>query len=367
MNNNLDKHKVSFLSTRKEEKEFKALTAQARHADLPQALSAMGIKLKKDSTNGWRIPGRGGLTIWLNTKSNRWVWKHHGASNGASSGDSISLLTEMYGNSFKAAVERLLAHPSASFQPMADNGGDDDPQPDQIWQVNVTELVARCQQFLWESDGHEAIKYLRSRGLRDETIKKYCLGWMPSYFPMTREDWGLSAIKKEDGSNKLFIIPEGIVIPCKERDQYLRMKFRKIQENRFQSKYMNLEGSKNKAFAVNKYDGKPIIVVESELDGFFLEQEVGDLVTVIVLGSASEKPDDEMHEKLMAAPLILVSLDADVAGHKASKWWTTSYDHAIYWIAINGKDPGEAFGDNPSLMRKWVLAGVTTQNLKKCG
>jgi DNA primase len=98
------------------------------------------------------------------------------------------------------------------------------------------------------------------------------------------------------------------------------------------------------------------VVVESELDALLIAQEAGELAGVIALGTAGAKPDAETAAQLAAAAAILVALDFDEAGEKASAWWLAHYRQAVRWPPAAGKDPGEFF--RAVDVRAWVLAGL---------
>ncbi|MEJ2727450.1 MAG: hypothetical protein P8185_02880 [Deltaproteobacteria bacterium] len=98
------------------------------------------------------------------------------------------------------------------------------------------------------------------------------------------------------------------------------------------------------------------LVVESELDGILLNQEVGDLTRLVALGSAQIRPDMQTTECLKRTWKILVALDSDEAGAKeAFTWWLKQFPNAERWPVILGKDPSEAKLNGLNL-RDWVFA-----------
>jgi len=93
-------------------------------------------------------------------------------------------------------------------------------------------------------------------------------------------------------------------------------------------------------------------------------QEAGDLVSVLSLGSVTAKPDSETTRRLQNARLILISLDRDDAGAKASwDWWNKYFRNAKRWPSIKGKDPSEAF-QNGLDIRSWIIAGLPFRQLQ---
>ena len=99
------------------------------------------------------------------------------------------------------------------------------------------------------------------------------------------------------------------------------------------------------------------VIVESELDGLLIDQDAGDLTGVVSLGNAQSKPDQETDRVLRQSRLILIALDFDEAGAKASwKYWLSTYSNAFRWPVPIGKDPGEAFHKGLNI-RAWIQAG----------
>ena len=89
------------------------------------------------------------------------------------------------------------------------------------------------------------------------------------------------------------------------------------------------------------------------------EQEAGDLVTVLAMGNAQAKPDRITHGLLTAAAVILISLDTDDPGAKASwQFWPEIYGKkARRWPSIKGKDASDAWANGLDL-RSWIVAGI---------
>jgi len=79
----------------------------------------------------------------------------------------------------------------------------------------------------------------------------------------------------------------------------------------------------------------------------------------VAMGSAQAKPDRSIHNALTNMEMILVCLDSDDAGAKASwKFWLVTYGmKAKRWPVIKGKDPSEA-RQNGLDLRDWIIAGI---------
>jgi len=207
---------------------------------------------------------------------------------------------------------------------------------------------------LLKKDNVDYLDWLMKRGLTASTIRKYCIVFNTTDIYYDRSVWGITS--PVNGSSKKMIVPAGIVIPHINNDDVIQ----KIKIRRFdpqaRNKYHILAGSNNAIMILGS--GNYHIVVESELDGFLLDQEVGDLVTVVVLGSAQNRPDALIMKKLVNSDLVLLALDNDRAGVESSyDWWMKSVPNAKRWPILNGKDPGEAFQSGVNI-RDWIKAGL---------
>src|SRR5262249_52081185 len=67
--------------------------------------------------------------------------------------------------------------------------------------------------------------------------------------------------------------------------------------------------------------GRPLIVVEGELDALCLGAALGELAAVVTLGSASARPATEILATMLGAPLWYIATDNDAAGDKAAEGW----------------------------------------------
>lgn len=104
---------------------------------------------------------------------------------------------------------------------------------------------------------------------------------------------------------------------------------------------------------------KIFIVIESELDGILLNQELDDLAGCIALGSASNRPDTATTGLLRNARQVLIGLDSDSSGARESwKWWPENFNRARRLPPVSGKDPGEMMKAGVDL-RAWVAARLS--------
>jgi hypothetical protein len=198
--------------------------------------------------------------------------------------------------------------------------------------------------------------FLVDRGLRPETIKSVGLGWNSHETYQSMESWGLESELNENGKPKRIWLPEGLVLPSFDQGRVVRLKIRRPNPGDG-DRYIFVAGSSSVPMTWG-LDKGIIVIVESELDGLLLHQEVGNLAGVVALGSAQARPDQVTHEVLERVKIIMNCLDSDNAGAKeAWRWWKRTYKNFIRWPVPFGKDPGEAFQMGLDL-RAWVMAGL---------
>ena len=95
------------------------------------------------------------------------------------SGDVFTFLVEKEGLSFPEAVEQLAGEASIVLPKFTPAEAEKEKVRDSLY--DVMELASiYFQSKLWESEGSNALSYRRSRGLKDETIKEFGLGFASS-------------------------------------------------------------------------------------------------------------------------------------------------------------------------------------------
>jgi len=217
------------------------------------------------------------------------------------------------------------------------------------WQSKAGEYLLKAQKYLWQPSAKLALDWLHDRGLADETIKRAGLGACRVEQYETRKAWGLA------GKGKKVWLPAGMIIPSFFAGRVCRLRIRRLDPG--EPRYVMIGGSYTGPMVLNP-DRAAAVIVESELDALLVDQEAGDLVTSIGLGSVSIRPDSVTHEALEKAEMILLALDADEAGAvQARDYWLPRYAKAKRWPVIKGKDPAEAHKNGLNL-RAWVLAGI---------
>jgi hypothetical protein len=168
-------------------------------------------------------------------------------------------------------------------------------------------LVARAAARLWSSDGARALEHLYGRGLSDATIRAARLGWVPEVEAHSQDGHPYTA--------------RGITIPWLDGDRLVLVNVR--QPEGIKPKYREVYRDRPALYPGRHVirTGKPLVIVEGELDCLLLAQELGDMAAVVTLGSAAARPDSHILGSMLAAPVWYVATDADAAGDRAAEGW----------------------------------------------
>ncbi len=333
-------------------------------ANLLELIGADGGALKKQATtNGGEYSGTCpfcGYEWWTFR-----VWPETGrywCRRCEKSGDAIQYLRDRRGLSFIEACEYLGHDPGPrKEQPRTAPAAwvpREATAPAAVWQERARAFLAGAVETLWTHYGDKARAWLRDKkGLHDATIRGACLGLNLADKYEPRATWGLDLQNKEDGKEKKLWLPAGLVIPWVVNGDLQRLRFRRSDPGDG-ARYVLVSGSSSAPMTLSLERGAAVIA-ESELDGLLLNQEAGDLCAVVALGTATAKPDTATHKALKAAAVLLVALDTDEAGAKASwKFWPDTYGtKARRWPTVKGKDASEARLNGLDL-RTWVIAGL---------
>jgi hypothetical protein len=280
-------------------------------------------------------------------------------------GDSVQYIRETRGLSYLEALKYLGME--GKFKDTARKkktkytfNPEEKETPPALWQEKAGNFLQWTQSKLWTSDGAAALNILTGKGLTRETIRAAGIGANTGErggdiyrnFPA----WGLPPEYKENGKLRKLWIPTGIVIPFID-DGVKRLRVRRDNPQDGQ-RFIVVHGSTARPLILGK-ERRSFLIVESELDGWLCWQEAGALAGIIALGSASAKPDKTTHEILLNAERILLSLDYDEAGAKASyNFWPQTYGKKVArWPTPAGKDASEAYQKGINI-KVWVEAGL---------
>ena len=292
-------------------------------------LALTGIHKRVATTNGGEYAGP---CPFCGGEDRFRVWPEHADGKGRwwcrqcdKSGDAIDFVRERDNLSYTEALAQLnLEAQEAPTERKARKGEKIREKPAQrslqeaelpTWdQREARALVEDCEVALWSDDGAKARAWLADRGLTDQTIK----------------DWHIGYNDKDQDLRGLWV-RRGIVIPCFSRDW--RVWYLKIRRavpggsdydpQTHGPKYVQVKGAGRGAlFGLSHLsDRKTLTICEGELDAILLWQEAGELVDVVATGSATTRPGPRFLAHLAGASRWLVALDQDRAGDRGADWW----------------------------------------------
>ncbi|MCC7207454.1 MAG: toprim domain-containing protein, partial [Anaerolineae bacterium] len=273
------------------------------------------------------------------------VWPDHWRCYGACQmhGDAIDWLMRYRGMIFAEACEYLDGNRTPVSRPKVARaisaGLVEAKPPEEAWQEHARTVVWRAERTLWSDIGFMARSYLLNRGLTPETIRRAHLGYVPGHWNVWRHVDGLR-------------VPCGITSPWLDGDAVLAVKVRRLGGN---TKYVQIPGGSAHGLynAASLADHDVALFVEGEFDALVAEQEVGDMVGVATLGSATGKLADNWISHLMHCKRILVAYDADDAGRKGAAYWQSLTRRAVVVTLPFGKDITE-FVKQGGNVKQWL-------------
>lgn len=236
-----------------------------------------------------------------NTKK---IWKCFGCGK---VGDAITWLREYRGMTFQEAYKAVnggdLPSGRGYNRPQAPEAGylaSDNP-PGEAWKRRALEIISKAQEALWsekgantpldwpENDpetGKEKINHLSpldwllNRGLTENTLKTWQIGFIPFDWQDQPKAWGLNCSTVN--------IKKGILIPCIVGSNVWYLKIR--QPKAKPHKYTQITGGKTALYMADNLAGQEAAVLcEGEFDALLLWQEIKYLAGVATMGSATAK------------------------------------------------------------------------------
>lgn len=236
------------------------------------------------------------------------------------SGDLREICKRLTGDTPPPTTDHIPERPQApAYAPPADD-----------WQQAAAQAVDQCEAALWEPRNVKALDYLRGRGLTDQTIQRFKLGYCATGDPDIhgRTIAGLW-------------IPRGIVIPCNVGGEYWYIKIRLLpgvpcrcecgavlpnpgdcQRCGENNKYRGVKGNRPAAiFNADAMAGADMaLFCEGEFDAMIAHQELNDVLPCVTMGSATNRPDLATWGRyLLPLRYILAAYDTDQAGKNGAQ------------------------------------------------
>lgn len=166
--------------------------------------------------------------------------------------------------------------------------------PNERWQAVGNEFVMQSEASVWSKEGIQALRYLHSLGLKDETLRKYRVGYNPKDEFGSLENWGLTTEFNRNGNPKRVWLPRGIVVPCYIENMLRSIKIRRYltqeQKSNGERSDYSIKGSMPMLFGVeNLRNARLAVLTDNEFDAMLLDQVASDLVGAASFGSTARK------------------------------------------------------------------------------
>jgi uncharacterized protein YjbI with pentapeptide repeats len=239
--------------------------------------------------------------------------------------------------------------------------------PDNLWPAKKVNpwhdrgfpFVVRCRKAL-ETD-RPALARLKEMGFSTQTIHRAWLGLNGTSETDAMEDWGL---KPGKGVNAVDL-PAGLVMP--------RFQERTMVRVRLQTGWPDACGDVGREALVPGSDetplflpcapGAPVVRVATELEAYLVEQEIGEVCSVIALREPGEKPDQEAAQAIQATPVFLVALPEEGSA-AAGDWeaWIKGYPNAKKLHLKKGTTVLDARRNGIDI-RDWILDALPPESI----
>jgi hypothetical protein len=207
---------------------------------------------------------------------------------------------------FLAACKSLGAQATATSAPRAPSATQSRHEPPSAaWQEEAGSLVDWAAIALLGDE--RLMRGLRERrGLEDKTVEASGLGW-----------WSKDGYHDLDDDHRHTWLGRGLLIPWRDGQGGLSaVKVRR--PNNTEPKYTSWPGSVISTLYGTVRPGRPLVLVESELDVLLLLQVFGGQVGVATPGNARPRLSSAAIVELLSTWSVLVAYDNDAAGQEAA-------------------------------------------------
>jgi hypothetical protein len=224
---------------------------------------------------------------------------------------------------------RAIAH-RLGLRRASDVALDTEQPPSAAWQRRAWALLRECEAALWSPAGERVRSYLNSRGLQDATLCRWRIGFHGGWRRASAAEWGL------DDAEPL-LLARGVVIPWLAKGQLWQLKLRTSRSAG--QRYVAVRGGRPWLFGVDSLEaGRPVALIEGELDSLLIDQAAGDLVAVASLGGCRKVPGPRAIARLQASEPLLGVYDNDAAGRAGLARLRESLPELIDTPVSTGKD-----------------------------
>jgi DNA primase len=251
-------------------------------------------------------------------------------------------------NTWLKEYRKMNVQGNSTNQPVHKPTPTDNQPPNEQWQCRARLYIDHWEKMLWSERGREIRWYLNRRGLNDEILHSFHIGYNTAHFSEGMHLWGLTP---KSASDRVFL-SAGVIIPWIIDGTIWKVNIRRFEQD---PKYLQIRGSQPGLFGAENMAGKPtVFLVEGEFDAMLLHQEAGDLVGVGTFGSASIREIDyRWVSRLLSSQRIFIMGDSDKAGREFMSA-LSGFSHRFRCVQVpSGKDVTEYWQSGENL-REWI-------------
>lgn len=292
------------------------------------------------------------------------IWHCFGCSEG---GDIFSFVMKMENLEFPEALKMLADRAGVKLERRKFTAEDKPDRKSRLFQIN--NLIARAfhQILMTHPSGKLAREYLQKRGLSNQTIKEFMIGYAPSSSQamhqwLKKKNFTDEEIQNAGSPDRFF---RRIVFPIRDVMGNVLGFTGRVLDSKQEPKYLNtpetiifhksrLLYNLDKARGFIKQE-KATVVVEGQMD-VIASFQAG--VKNVVASSGTALTDEHLRLLYRYTPNIIFAFDSDTAGLLTAK---KAYEMAIVegfnvkMVSLSEyKDPGEMIEKDPSLWPKQV-------------
>jgi hypothetical protein len=343
--------------------DIKAVIDQLSCIDWSKPVKSHGETVYKGGPCPFCHQGKDRFAVFVEGEKPHFYCGIHGTGCGKQ-GDVISFVKQLRGYSSSGPAIRDLremGYPLGDENVSCYRPPSEREKPPKLWQDQGNAIIHAAQKYLWSSVGKQTLDYLRKRGLTDETMKRFCLGYWPKWTEYALVSWGL------EGEGTFWIRP-GILIPWYEGNalwkinqrltEYTPKEHGLLAQGKSLPRYKQVRGGSNGLFHVDAIEpGKPVVVTEGEFCAMTLVQET-DCVAVATGSTKGARVSRWIAELSLASP-ILVAFDNDQCkGEDAASYWLELFeDKASLWLPWS-KDVNDMHQEGMSVST-WLAMGIS--------
>ncbi len=301
------------------------------------------------------------------------IWHCFGCDEG---GDIFGFVMRTEHVEFPEALKILAQKAHVELQPFSPREQLAKSRRTRILEANAVAAKFYHEQ-LWLPQGADALAYVCKRGLKEETIRQFLIGYSPDSYTQLSDVLRRQGFSREEAAAAGLIVDRGgsqvfdrfrdrVMFPLKDaNDQVVGFTARVLHENqKNMGKYVNtpetevyhkgrmLYGLEKAKTAIRKFGY--VIVVEGQMD-VIASHEAG--ITHVVASSGTALTPEQLALLKRFTSHLLLAFDADAAGQAAARRGievAVQQGFVVKLITIpSGKDPDESIRHDP---REWRRA-----------